>query len=117
MIAPGARAVLCISANESQNNAIGCDYGYFWDASITFDNTGDNLSLVYVNGAQVATVLDEIAYDTTWPLFPGSALQLDPPQHHPDDNDLVAGVVRHGTSQYGTDPEYGTPGGQNETCP
>lgn len=101
----GGEAVLAAWDDPDENGGVEADLA--WVGGFGLANAGDAIRLL-----AGGVVLDEVAWDPTWPLEDGAALALDPDA---DDN-ARAEAWCLGVGAYGAGG-YGTPGAPNPPCP
>jgi hypothetical protein len=111
-VRPGEYFVLGRSADLAANGSVTVDYVY---TGFTMSNGSDQVVLRRRNG-QTA---DRVAYDdgVLWPDQSGQSISLDPVFLDPATNDDAANWC-HSVSAIGNgNPDTGTPGAANDTCP
>ena len=109
VLTPATPYVLAVSADTSLNGGFTPDYTYAV-ADLRLANSDDEVVLS-LGGA----VIDEVAYDSTFPDDSGKTLSLDPRGYTATLND-DADQWCNGDGTYGTDGNQGTPGGINDLC-
>ncbi len=105
----GAYAVLGTNAEEATNGGVRVDYVY--SADLKLNNGADEVITLALDGG----LINEVSYDTGWPIDAGAALGLDPSRL-----DLgSSGSVDAWCAQTSVLPmgDLGTPGVENDLCP
>jgi hypothetical protein len=112
LIAPGQRMVLGINADPAVNGGVQVDYKY---SSFTLGNGADSILLTARNGMLV----DEVDYDdgVFWPDTAGASLCLNPTATDVYLNDDPANWCVSQSPVATGNPDLGTPGAWNDTCP
>jgi subtilisin-like proprotein convertase family protein len=106
LMLPDSFAVFGVEDDPALNGGVEVDYVY---SQVLLAEPQDVLSLRY--GAQL---LDEVAYDGTYPVSMGYSATLDPERFAPDQNDTAADWCAARRMYNVTD--YGTPKGPNDEC-
>ncbi|MFH1466857.1 MAG: MopE-related protein [Pseudomonadota bacterium] len=110
---PGEYAVLCPTTDTALNGGLtDCVYLQPYRGAV-FNLNGSSGSIDLKFGS---TVVDHVAWGTSWPHYAGAALAIDADQGYPDELDR-ADVVSWclATSTYGLG-DLGTPGAENDGC-
>lgn len=107
-IGPGERLVFARSLEMGVNGGVTANYAY--GTAMDLANSGDELVLTVGS-----TVIDRVAYTSSWPRAAGVSMQLDPTAHTHTANDSAASWCRS-TQPYGSVADKGTPGRANTTC-
>jgi hypothetical protein len=112
VLLPGQLFVLGIQSDPLQNGGVHVDYKY---SSFTLSNGADEVILTDAQGA----LQDIVAYDDgiLWPETPGVALNLSLGKFATGANDDPASWCDAAQPIGPTNPDLGTPGGQNALCP
>jgi len=109
-VLPGEYALFVRDSVTTRNGGLTPDYAWSTAGTLQMGNSGDEVVL-YNDG----TLMDRVAYTTSFPSTAGYSLTLDPDALDAASNDTAANWCR-GTSTYFAS-NYGTPGAANDACP
>jgi len=104
IISAGGFFLMARNIEPDENGGITPDYVY---SNFSLGNTEDEIILSLDN----QTILDEITYNSSWPLYSGASLELDPGINDPESNDSPE-QWHPAVDVYG-DGDLGTPGFSN----
>ncbi len=106
VISAGSRLVLGRNGKTSENGGVDVDYVY---TNFSLVNSGDSIII-----SQGGVIIDQVNYNSTWPLVVGKSISLDRYHHDGTSNDSAANWCA-AQSVYGLG-DYGTPGIINDIC-
>ena len=109
VVADGAEAVLADEDDTSLNGGVTVDLQY--GGALSLSNSGDELRLVSPLGEEI----DGVAWDSTWPVQEGAALNLDPGALDATANDDVGNWCASLAPPFQGNAT-GTPGTANASC-
>jgi hypothetical protein len=107
VLAPGA---LYVVSNDSLIGDSAC--------TLALPDTGGTVTLRDGHSSSGAVAVDNVDY-TSFPIFPGESMSLDPTKADPAQNDLATSWCRAslaGATLYGPSENIGTPGALNGPC-
>ncbi len=109
VIEPGTYVVLGTNADTATNGGVAVDYVYSSDFKL--NNGSDELVTLALEGGAI----NEVSYDTSWPIDAGAAMGLDPFRLDLGSSGSVDAWCAQQTELSGGD--LGTPGAENDLCP
>ena len=107
---PGESAWLSVG----EESCYGTPRAYLGGTSFSLNNSGDDLTLSFVDTDQSITIFDMLTYTGSW-VDVGISIQLDPSKTNATDNDDMSNWCPS-TQEISTTTDLGTPGLENTSC-